>query len=144
MNKLCLIPLILCLFLDAPSCKKSQVEPMTTMEEKVEKEPQPSRVAKSEEAKLRIVESSGNAIGIDLTNDVPVRGLQFTIEGIKITDVSITSRTKGFVAECNEENGRVILVSFSGKTIAPGTGIVAEIICDKGSSASLSEIKIGN
>ena len=37
MKKLCLIPLILCLFLVGSSCKKSQEEPMTKMEKKVEK-----------------------------------------------------------------------------------------------------------
>ena len=35
-----LIPLILCLFLAGPSCKKAQEEKETTMEEKVEKESQ--------------------------------------------------------------------------------------------------------
>ena len=38
MKKFYIIPLILCFFLVAPSCKKAQEEKKTTMEEKVEKE----------------------------------------------------------------------------------------------------------
>ena len=143
MRKFCLIPLILCLFLGGPSCKKSQEEPKTKTEEKVEKTPQVSRKVKSEGATLKIVGGSGNTVGIDLKNNVPVRGVQFTIKGVKATEVRTTSRTAGFLADFNEKSGIVILVSTSGKEIVPGTGLIAEIICDKGGSASLSEIKIG-
>jgi len=38
MKKFYIIPLILCFFLVAPSCKKAQEEKKATMEEKVEKE----------------------------------------------------------------------------------------------------------
>lgn len=37
MKKFYIIPLVLCFFLVAPSCKKAQEEKTTTMEEKVEK-----------------------------------------------------------------------------------------------------------
>jgi len=143
MKKLCLITLILCLFLGGPTCKKSQEEPRAKIEEKVEKTPKTSREVKSEDATLKIVGGSGNTVGIDLTNSVPVRGVQFTIEGVKVTEVSTTSRTAGFLAEFNENSGIVILVSTSGKEIAPGTGLIANIMCDRGGSATLSEIKIG-
>lgn len=147
MKKFCLIPLILCLFLGGPSCKQSQEEPKTKMEEKVEKKiekkSQPSRMVESKDATLKIAESSGNTVGIELTNSVPVRGVQFTIKGVKATKVRTTSRTAGFLADFNKESGIVILVSTSGNEIAPGTGLIAEIISDKGGSASLSGIKIG-
>jgi len=113
------------------------------MEEKVEKKPQTSRMVDSEEANLKIVDGTGNTVGIDLTNNVSVRGVQFTLEGVKMTEVRTTSRTAGFLADFNKESGIVILVSTSGNEIAPGRGLIAEIICDKGGSASLSGIKIG-
>ena len=91
---------------------------------------------------LKLGASSGNAIGIDLTNSVPVRGLQFTISGVKITEVRTTERTAGFLAKFNEKNGSVILLSTSGDKVAPGEGSIAEIICDKPGSAQLSGVKM--
>ena len=147
MKKIYLIPLLLCLFLSVSSCKKSQEEPKTKVEKevekKVEKKLEDSRKVKSEDATLKIVAGSGNVFGIDLTNKIPIRGVQFTLEGAKMTDVRTTSRTTGFLASFNAESGIVILLSASGDKIAPGTGLIVEIICDKSSSASLSEIKIG-
>jgi len=55
MNKLYLIPLILCLFLGAPSCKKAQEEPTPAVEEKVEKESQAPMIEEGEE----VMEESG-------------------------------------------------------------------------------------
>ncbi len=143
MQKLCLISLILCLFLGSPSCKKSQEEPRTKVERKMEKKAQDTMEVDSKDATLKIVAGSGNVLGIDLTNNVPIRGVQFTIEGVKMTDVRTTSRTAGFLAEFNKEAGIVIMLSTSGGKIAPGTGLIAEIISDKGGSANLSGIKIG-
>ena len=142
MKKICLISLILCLFLGGPSCKKTKEGQKTTTKAKVEKKAKDSMVAESKDATLKIIEGSGNTVGIDLTNTIPVRGVQFTIEGAKITEVRPTSRIKGFLAESNKESGIVIIVSMSGNTIAPGTGLIAEVIYDKGGSASLSGIKI--
>ncbi len=142
MKKLCLISLTLCLFLGGPSCKKTKEGQKTTTKAKVEKKAKDSMVAESKDATLKIVEGSGNTVGIDLTNTIPVRGLQFTIKGAKITEVRPTSRIKGFLAESNKESGIVIIVSMSGDKIAPGTGLIAEVIYDKGGSASLSGIKI--
>ena len=48
MKTLCLITLILCLFLGAPSCKKAQEEPTPAMEEKVEKESQAPMIEEGE------------------------------------------------------------------------------------------------
>ena len=112
------------------------------MKEKVEEKAPDLMTVESKDATLKIIEGSGNTVGIDLTNTIPVRGVQFTIEGAKITEVHPTSRIKGFLAESNKESGIVIIVSMSGNTIAPGTGLIAEVIYDKGGSASLSGIKI--
>ena len=142
MKKLCVISLILCLFLGGPSCKKTKKEQKTTMKEKVEKKAKDSMVVESKDATLKLVEGSGNTVGIDLTNTVPVRGVQFTIKGAKITEVRPTSRIKGFLADFNKESGIVIMVSTSGDKVASGTGLIAEIIYDKGGTASLSGIKI--
>ena len=142
MKKLCVISLILCLFLGGPSCKKTKEEQKTPKKEKVEEKAKDSMVAEGKDATLKIVEGSGNTVGIDLTNTVPVRGMQFTIKGAKITEVRPTSRLAGFLAEFNRESGIVIILSTSGDKIASGTGLIAEIIYDKGGSASLSGIKI--
>ena len=123
MKRIYFIPLLLYLFFSISSCMNPPEEP-------------------SEDAILKLVEVSGNILGIDLTNDVPVQGVQFTLEGPKITEVRTTSRTEGFSPSFNEENGRVILISLSGSKITTGKGLIAEILCDDGGSASLSEIKI--
>ena len=148
MKKLCLITIILCLFLGGPGCKKAQEETATTTVKKVEKKTKekiqmPAKV-ESEEAKIKIVDKSDNVIGIDLANTVPVRIVQFDITGVKITEVRTTSRTEGFYAKHNVANGKIVMLSPSDKTIAPGSGLIAEIVCDKGGSASLSGIKIIN
>lgn len=127
MKRLYLIPLLLYLFFSVSSCMNPP--------EDIPEEP-------SEDAILKLVEVSGNILGIDLTNNVPVRGVQFTLEGVKITEIRTTSRTEGFLASFNEDNGKVILASLSGGEIPTGKGLIAEILCDNGGSASLSEIKI--
>jgi len=58
-----------------------------------------------------------------------------------MTEVRTTSRTAGFLVDFNKESGIFILVSTSGNEIAPGTGLIAEIIYEKGGSASLSGMK---
>ena len=143
MKKLCLISLILCLFLGGAGCRITKEEQKTTVKEKVEKKAQNPRRVESKDATLKIVKGSGNTIGIELTNNIPVGGVQCTIEGVKMTAIRTTSRTADFLAKFNEESGIVILLSISRDRIAPGTGLIAEIVCDKSSFASLSEIKIG-
>lgn len=148
MNKLCLISLILCLFLGTPSCKKSQEEQTTTMEEKVEKKvkktvrkkSQAPMTVESGDATVKIVDGSGNSIGIDLVNKVPIRIVRFVIKGVKMIEARTTSRTDGFYAKYNEESGKVTILSPSGKMIAPGTGLIVEIICDNRGAPNLSEI----
>ena len=128
MKRLYFIPLLLYLFFSVLGC-------MNPPEDILPEEPGGDEI-------LKLVDVSGNILGIDLTNDVPVRGAQFTLGGVEINEVRTTSRTEGFSASFNEENGTVILVSLSGDKIAAGKGLIAEILHDNGGSASLSEIKI--
>ena len=127
MKRLYFIPLLLYLFFSLLSC--------TNPPEDIPEEP-------GEDASLKLVEVSGNILGIDLTNNVPVKGVQFTLEGVKITEIRTTSRTEAFSPNFNEENGKVIMISLSGDEIPPGKGLIAEISHDNGGSASLSEITI--
>ncbi len=142
MKKLCLSLLILCFVLCGLSCEKSREGKITKASERIEKKSQSAIVEKDKGPTLNLVPISDNTVGIDLTNSVSVKGLQFTITGAKINQASITSRTQEFLVEFNKDNGKVILLSFSGKTIAPGTGTIAKIICDGGGSASITDIKI--
>ncbi len=152
MKRFYIIPLILCFFLVAPSCNKSQEAPRTKVEKKMEKKVDKKNKNKaqgtmeldSKDATLKIVAGSGNVLGIDLTNNVPVGGVQFTIEGVQLNEVRATSRITGFLVDFNRESGIVIIISASGGKIVPGTGLIAEIISDKGGSANVSGIKIAN
>ena len=93
-------------------------------------------------SKLDLGPVVGNSRSIELTNDVPVRGVQCTLNGARPTEVRTTSRTEGFVAQYNEKNGTVILISVSGNTIAPGTGPIAEVVSNSTGPASLSKTTI--
>ena len=95
-----------------------------------------------ENISLQLVAIEEDMAGIDLTNTVPVRGVQFTIEGVEIADVRTTSRSENFMANYNEENGRVIILSLGGDEIAPGEGFIVEILYDGDGVARLSEIVI--
>jgi hypothetical protein len=101
-----------------------------------------SPVQAPSESPLKAVKISNNTVAIELKNDVPVRGVQFMVTGVKVTEVRTTDRTKEFFAKFNEKNGMVLMVSASGDSIAPGNGPVLNIICDKPASASLSGVRI--
>jgi len=98
--------------------------------------------AASGEAIIQMVDSLDNTIKIELTNNVPVRIVQFAINGVEITEVRSTIRTEKFHVKYNKNTDKVIIFSPSNEVIAPGAGSIAEIICDKKSSASLSGINI--
>ena len=91
---------------------------------------------------LQLVDIAEDMVGIELMNTVPVRGVQFTIEGVAIADVLTTSRSEDFMASFNEESGRVLIVSLAGDEILPGGGLIAEILFDGNGLARLSEIII--
>ncbi len=138
------------LLLGVSSCKKSQEQPNAETVKKVEKKvkkkvkekSQAPMAVESGDATIKIVEGSGNVLGIELTNKVPIRGVQFILEGAQASEVHTTSRTKGFVADFNKASGKVVILSVSGGKIPSGTGEIAEVVCDKKDSASLSGIKI--
>jgi hypothetical protein len=104
----------------------------------------PPEAQAEKKATLKVKNGSGNTIGIDLINSVPIRGVQFTISGVTMTEVRTTSRTEGFLAKFNEETGIVILVSTAADEIPPGKGSVLDVIGEKvpGSTVSLTRIMI--
>lgn len=118
----------------------SQAEKAAVKSQKEKAAPVKSQPEKK--ATLNIKAGSGNTLSVDLTNSVPVRGLQFIISGVKMTEVRTTKRAAGFLAKFNEKNGAVVLISTAEERIAPGKGPIAEVICDKPGSAGLSGIKI--
>ena len=106
-------------------------------------EPAPKEKAVPEKkATLTLKPGEKNTFGIDLKNSVPVRGIQFTLSGLKMTEVRTASRTAGFLAKFNEETGIVILVSTAADEIAPGKGPVLKILGEKVPDAEVSLSKI--
>ena len=75
-----------------------------------------------------------NRAEVTISNETPIRGLQFTVvplnEHITLVDVSTTARTEGFFVTFDPKGGTVILTSLSGQTIAPGSGPIVELIFD--------------
>ncbi len=155
----CVILLLLSVILCGPGCRQAQEEPGSVAEKsavqeqdkqktvqmpekRAEAKPKNSMKLDSEDAKLKIVSGGKTVVGIELENRVPIRGVQFLLEGVKITDIRTTARTVGYLAKFNEAPGIIIRVDMSGKKIPPGTGPIAEIVCDKAGSARLSDIKL--
>jgi hypothetical protein len=136
--------------LTGQSCKRAQEEPVANVEEKVvektKEQPKGKYVNRmkvdSKDAQLKLVVGSDNVHSIILENSIPLRGAQFTLAGAQIANVSTTERTKGFIANFNKESGGVILVHTTGGKIKAGTGPIAEIVCEKGGTPSLSNIKL--
>ena len=93
-------------------------------------------------ATLTLKPDEKNTFGIDLKNSIPVRGIQFTLSGLKMTEVRTASRTAGFLAKFNEETGIVILVSTAADEIAPGKGPVLKILGEKVPDAEVSLSKV--
>ena len=120
---------------ERPADGIDEEQPADEIDEDQPEEPQ-------KDISLQLVDIAEDMVGIDLTNTVPVRGVQFTIEGVELADVLTTSRSEDFMASFNEENGKVLIVSLAGDEIAPGEGLIAEILFDGDSRARLSEIVI--
>ena len=168
MKKLYYIPILVFLFFSFLSCTISPEEPeandpveeiggeqpvdeidVEEPPEEIDQEPPADEIDEDEpeeeqqqDISLQLVDIAEDMVGIDLTNTVPVRGVQFTIEGVAITDVLTTSRSEDFMASFNEENGRVLMVSLAGDEIASGEGLIAEILFDGNGPAHVSEIVI--
>lgn len=98
--------------------------------------------AQAEEPSLGLVGGGTGFAAVELKNDIPVRAVQFALTGVKITEIRTTPRSKGFLAKFNEQNGKVIILSTAADEIAPGKGVIAEVVCDKPASAKLAEVKI--
>lgn len=154
MRQVFVIVLIMVFSLVGQSCKKSQEVPAPKGEEKAaEKATEPRQEqpvatyvnrmkVDSKEASLKLVAGDKNVHTLNLENSIPIRGVQFVLEGVKIKNVNITGRTKGFLANFNAESGAVIIVDTSGGKIKAGNGSIAEIVCIEGGSPTLSEIKL--
>ena len=154
MRVLCLATIVLVLSLGISSCQPAQDQPETkpveapkkkvekAVEKAVEKKQIRVEAAGSEDATLKIVAGSDTTLGIELTNRVPIKGMQFTLEGADMSEIRTTARSKGFLADFNKDAGKVVILSTSGDKIAPGSGLIAEVVCTKIASVSLSEIKL--
>jgi len=122
--------------------EKEKLEALGYLGKQVKKK-LPLRVTVDEgEAVIKKIDRSDNTIEIELTNNFPVRIVQFIIKGIEVAEVRSTTRTERFQVKYNKEDDKFTILSFSDEVIAPGTGSIAEIVCDKKSSASLSGINI--
>jgi hypothetical protein len=102
----------------------------------------PKKAEPEKKATLTLKPGEKNTFGIDLKNSVPVRGIQFTVSGLKMTEVRTASRTAGFLAKFNEKTGIVILVSTAADEIAPGKGSVLKILGEKVPDAEVSLSKV--
>lgn len=150
MRKLCVTTIVLVLFLTISGCNPAQDQPETKQveasKEKVEKAIEKKQIrieaAGSEDATLKIVTGSDNTLGIELTNSVPIRGVQFTLKGAVMNEIRTTARSKDFLTDFYKESGKVVILSPKGDKIAPGSGLIAEVVCTKIDSASLAEIKL--
>jgi hypothetical protein len=108
----------------------------------IEKAVPQKKLEPEKKATLTLKPGEKNTFGIDLKNSVPVRGIQFTLNGLKMTEVRTASRTAGFLAKFNEETGIVILVSTAADEIAPGKGPVLKILGEKVPDAEVSLSKV--
>jgi len=138
------------LCLEVSSCKqapdqpktKPPAEPVKQAEQTVDTKPSTVEAAGEEDATLSIVSATSSSLGIELTNRVPIRGVQFTLKGAAMREIRTTTRSKDFLADFNREAGKVVILSASGDKIAAGSGLIAEVVCDSIEGASLSEIKL--
>lgn len=150
MRVLSLVAIVVFLFFGISSCGTAQDQSETKTIEKSEKKvDKPARkkpamieAAGSEDATLKIVGVSDNMLGIELINSVPIRGMQFTLEGALMNEIRATARSKGFLVDFNKEAGKVVILSTSDIKIDPGSGLIAEVACDTIDAASLSGVKI--
>jgi len=150
MKVLCSVTIVVFLLLGVFGCntveEQSETKPVEESAGKVEKTVKKKSIqieaAGSKDATLKIVPGSGTTLGLELTNSVPIRGVQFTLEGADIREIRTTARSKDFLADFNKEAGKVVILSASGSKVAPGSGLIAELVCDTIGSAKLSEIKI--
>ena len=122
----------------APAAMPSETAKAAEVAKPVESD----KKVKTTEPALSLKAGGKNTAKLELQSDIPVRALQFSVTGAKITEVRATGRAKGFFSKFNEKNGMVIILSTAGEEIDPGKGEVAEIVCDKPATAKLADVKI--
>ena len=90
--------------------------------------------ALADEVSIKVVKKWGNRVAIEMENNTPILGVEFTLSDqpdvVTARRIKTTSRTKGFLAQFNdlgEEGVRVVLVSLKGKAISPGSGPILKI-----------------
>ena len=150
MRVLCLATIVVFLFIGISGCNpvqdQSKTKPAEESGEKADKAVKKKQTlveaAGSEDATLKIVPVSETTLGLELTNSVPIRGVQFTLKDADISEIRATVRSKDFLTDFNKESGKVVILSASGDKIAAGSGLIAELVCATIDSASVSEIKI--
>ena len=131
-------------YLDAQTSERqrSQEKLATKKGSKNERGVKESVIVENKNAFLKIVDLSDKLLGIELTNTVPVRGIQFTLEGVKISEVRTTAHTKGFLADFNSESGAVIIISIAGDIIKVGKHQIVEVVYEMAEMANISKITI--
>ena len=110
MRVLCLATVVISLFLGISGCNpvqdQSQTKPVEESGEHLEKTVRKKQLlieaAGNEDATLKIVRESETALGIELTNSVPIRGVQFTLKGADMSEIRTTARSKDFLADFKE------------------------------------------
>ena len=97
------------------------------------------------EASLGIVKGSGDSLNVEMGNDIPVLGVEFTLTGLPdvttVKKIKTTWRSRRFMAQFNDlgEKGlKIILVSLRGDSIPPGDGPIARIICQDLGSGNIN------
>lgn len=90
--------------------------------------------ALAEDVILKVVKKWGKKAAIEMENDTPILGLEFTLNDmpnlLTAKTIKTTSRTRGFLIRFNDlgdEGVKVILVSLNGKAISPGNGAILEV-----------------
>lgn len=142
MKQIWIIPIIMCLLVATGCGRESQEGPKAKKNVLEKKQSQNLLKVDEKDALLKSKVLSATALSLDLTSSVPIRGIQCTIEGTRITEIKTTARSAKLLANFNENTGIVILVSMSGEKIAPGAGSIAEVACDQAANALLTNVKI--
>ena len=90
--------------------------------------------ARADEVSLKVAKKWGNRMAIEMENDTPILGVEFTLSNLPdvatVKTIIPTSRTSGFLTQFNdldEEGVKVVIVSLKGKAISPGAGPILEI-----------------
>ena len=91
--------------------------------------------ALGDEVSLKVAKWSGDRVAIEMENDTPVLGVEFTLihlpDVATVKKIKTTSRTRDFIAQFNDlgdEGVKVILLPLKGKAISPGSGPIVEIV----------------